>query len=99
MPPARYRVVTTDGAAERELRALSPVPQGRVRATLRELSRDYRAKGAKPLEGIPNTWTVRVNRLRIVFELDEAERTTRVTRIRPRPIAYDGIERPPRSRP
>ena len=98
MPPARYRVVTTDGA-ERELRILSPVPHGRVRATLHELSRDYRAKGAKPLEGIPNTWTVRVNRLRIVFELDEAERTTRVTRIRPRPIAYDGIERPPRSRP
>ena len=67
-----------------------------MRATLRELSRDYRAKGAKPLEGVPNTWTVRVNRLRIIFELDEAERIIHVTRIRPRPIAYEGIERPPR---
>ncbi len=97
--PQPYRVIRTEPARE-EYRALSPLPRREVKAALRAL-RLYgtSAPDTAPLEDVPNTWRVRVNRLRIVFELDEAEQIIRVTRIRPRPTAYEGIERPPRSRP
>ena len=96
--PRRYRVVLTD-AAEAERRSLSPHPKREIKQELRKLNEGTDRPNVKRLEGVANMWTVRVNRLRIVFELDEAERTIRVTRIRPRPTAYEGIERPPRSRP
>ena len=95
--PQPYRVIRTEPARE-EYRALSPLPRREVKAALCAL-RLYgtSAPDTAPLEDVPNTWRVRVNRLRIVFELDEAKRIIRVTRIRPRPTAYEGIERPPRS--
>ena len=93
--PRRYRVILTD-AAEAERHSLSPHPKREIKQELRKLNEGTDRPNVKPLEGVPDTWTVRVNRLRIVFELDEAERTIRVIRIRPRPTAYEGIERPPR---
>ena len=76
---------------------MSPRPRRDVKQELRKLNEGTDRPNVKQLEGVQNTWTVRVNRLRIIFELDEAERTIRVIRIRPRPTAYEGIERPPRS--
>lgn len=92
-----YRVTTTD-QAEDELAGLSPLRRRRVRATMRALADDYRAEGAKPLVNQPDLWGVRVGGMRIVFRLEKAERIIRVTRVRPRETAYDGIERPPRTR-
>ena len=96
--PRRYRVVLTD-AAEAERHSLSPHPKREIKQELRKLNEGTDRPNVKRLEGVANMWTVRVNRLRIVFEIDEAARTIRVTRIRPRPTAYEGIERPSRSRP
>ena len=93
--PSSYRVILTDEAKE-ERRALSPRPRRDVKFELRKLSEGTERPNVVPLEGIPDTWRVRVNRLRIIFELEEAERIIRVTRIRPRKTAYEGIERPPR---
>ena len=90
-----YRVITTD-AADQEYRRLSPEPRRYIKAAIRKLAYSTNDLDTKPLEGIPDTWRVRVNRLRIIFELEEAERIIRVTRIRPRKTAYEGIERPPR---
>ena len=94
--PRRYRVILTD-EAEAERSSLSPHPKREIKQELRKLNEGTDRPNVKPLEGVANTWRVRVNRLRIVFELDEDERIIRVTRIRPRPIAYEGIERPPRT--
>ena len=94
--PQRYRVILTD-QAQAERRALSPRPRRDVKQELRKLNEGTDRPNVKRLEGVQNTWTVRVNRLRIIFELDEAEQIIRVTRIRPRPTAYEGIERPPRT--
>ena len=93
--PRRYRVTLTD-AAEAEHLSLSPHPRREIKKELRKLNEGTDRPNVKPLEGVPNTWTVRVNRLRIVFELDKDERIIRVIRVRPRPTAYEGIERPPR---
>ena len=95
MPPL-YRVILTD-EARAEYRALSPHPKRRIKAEIRDLNEGTDRPNVAPLEGVANTWRVRVNRLRIVFEIDEAERIIQITRIRPRPTAYEGIERPPRS--
>ncbi len=92
-----YRVITTDQADD-ELAGLSPLRRRRVRAAMRALADDYRAEGAKPLVNQPDLWSVRVGGLRVVFRLERADRIVRVTRVRPRETAYDGIERPPRSR-
>lgn len=92
-----YRVILTD-AADEEYRRLSPVPRRRIKAALRKLAYTENDLDIGSLENAPDMWRVRVNRLRIVFELYEADRIVRVTRVRPRETAYDGIERPPRSR-
>ena len=94
--PQRYRVTLTD-AAEAERSSLSPHPKREIKQELRKLNEGTDRPNVKLLEGVPNTWTVRVNRLRIVFELEDDARIIRVIRIRPRPTAYEGIERPPRS--
>ena len=75
---------------------LSPRPRRDIKQELRKLNEGTDRPNVKRLEGVANMWSVRVNRLRIVFELDEDEHIIRVTRIRPRPTAYEGIERPPR---
>ena len=93
--PRRYRVILTD-AAEAEHRSLSPHPRREIKKELRKLNEGTDRPNVKSLEGVPDTWTVRVNRLRIVFELEDDARIIRVIRIRPRPTAYEGIERPPR---
>ena len=92
-----YRVTLTD-AADEEHRRLSPVPRQRIKAALRKLAYTENDLDIGSLENAPGMWRVRVNRLRIVFERYETERVIPVTRVRPRETAYDGIERPPRSR-
>ena len=94
--PRRYRVILTD-AAEAERNSLSPHPKREIKKELRKLNDGTDRPNVKPLEGVPDTWTVRVNRLRIVFELYRQAQIIQVIRIRPRPTAYEGIERPPRS--
>ena len=61
---------------------------------MRELQAGPTTGGGQELEGHPDVWSVRVDRWRIVYEVDREQRAMLVTRIRPRPTAYEGLERP-----
>ena len=61
---------------------------------MRDLGAGPTTGGGKELEGHPDVWSVRVDRWRIVYEVDREQRGMLVTRIRPRPTAYEGLERP-----
>ena len=52
--------------------------------------------GGAPLEGYEDVWRIRVGGLRVLYEVDRANREIRIIRVRPRPIAYEGYERPER---
>lgn len=47
-----------------------------------------------PLRGYEHVWRIRVGGLRVLYEVDRESREIRIIRVRPRPIAYEGYERP-----
>ena len=47
-----------------------------------------------PLRGYEDVWRVRVGGLRVLYEVDRENREILIIRVRPRPIAYEGYERP-----
>ena len=92
----RYRVIRSDEAIE-EIRRLSPDPRQRTHRAIRQLANGPHIPESQKLEGHDNLWRVRLGkRWRMVFELDEAERLIRITRVRRRRFAYLGLEQPPR---
>ena len=50
--------------------------------------------GGAPLQGYEHVWRIRVGGLRVLYEVDRENREIRIIRVRPRPIAYEGYERP-----
>ena len=48
-----------------------------------------------PLRGYENVWRIRLGGLRVLYEVDRENREILIIRVRPRPIAYEGYERPP----
>ena len=82
--------------ANRELAQLSPRPRREVKRVRRALSNGANVLGGAPLEGHEDVWRIRVGGLRVLYEVDRANREIRIIRVRPRPIAYEGYERPER---
>ncbi len=89
----RWRV-SRNPESEAEYQRLSPERRRKIKRAMRELEAGPTTSGAKELEGHPDVWSVRVDRWRIVYEIDWERRAMLVTRIRPRPTAYEGLERP-----
>ena len=50
--------------------------------------------GGAPLRGYEDVWRIRVGGLRVLYEVDRESREIQIIRVRPRPIAYEGYERP-----
>ena len=67
-------------AAQRQLRKLPPDATARLRGPILALARDPRPPGAVSLAGSP-FWRLRVGGLRIVYGIDEAERTIVILRV------------------
>jgi mRNA interferase RelE/StbE len=67
-------------AAQRQLRKLQPDATARLRGPILALARDPRPPGAVSLAGSP-FWRLRVGDLRIVYGIDEAERTIVILRV------------------
>ena len=67
-------------AAQRQLRKLPPDATARLRGPILALARDPRPPGAASLAG-SSFWRLRVGDLRIVYGIDEAERTIVILRV------------------
>ena len=67
-------------AAQRQLRKLPPDATARQRGPILALARDPRPPGAVALAGSP-FWRLRVGDLRIVYGIDEADRTIVILRV------------------
>lgn len=84
----RYQV-RLRGAAAKEYRGLSETIQQRVLEALLHLEQEPIPHGAKSLSGqLQGLHRIRVGDYRIVYQIDDADHTVSVVRIRPRGRAY-----------
>ena len=80
--------------AAAELRSLSVEPRRRAKWRARALRAGPDVPGAKKLEGHENLWRISFGRYRIVYQVDDSRRVSTIIRVRRRPTAYEGLERP-----
>ena len=97
-----YQVARKDEAQE-QIRRLSPGPRRSVNAVIRKLHAGPHLEDSKALRGFDTLWRVRVGRWRIIFDLNQPERTITILRVGPRKTVYEGLddllrEEPPRRR-
>lgn len=76
-------------AAERDLLALPPDVQRRIRPKIDALADNPRPHGVKKLKGEENTWRIRVGDYRVIYEIHDRILLVLVLRIRHRGSAYD----------
>ena len=50
--------------------------------------------GGAQLQGYEDVWRIHVGGLRVLYEVDRENREILIIRVRPRPISYEGYERP-----
>lgn len=83
-----YRVALT-ASAEKELHGLPAQILVRMMPRLERLATDPRPPGCKKLKGGDREWRIRVGAYRIVYEVDDADKTVDVTRIAHRREVYE----------
>ena len=74
--------------AQRDLRGLPPDVFERIIPAIRGLARAPRPKGCRKIVGSHSDWRLRVGDYRVVYEIDDAERTVRIMYVRHRRDAY-----------
>jgi len=79
---------TLSASAEKELSRLSTKAIARIVPRLELLAETPRPSGCKKLKGGDKEWRIRVGEYRIVYIIDDAEKTVDVTRIAQRRDAY-----------
>jgi mRNA interferase RelE/StbE len=84
---AMYRTEFLSSAAK-EFRNLEEEIKRRVVVAIDELVEKPRPKGVRKLRGHKQLYRIRVGSYRVVYELDDAARLIRVTRIRHRDEVY-----------
>lgn len=80
--------VYLEGAAERDLKRLPAEAFHRIVPHIRALADNPRPTGCRKLAGSESDWRLRVGDYRIIYEVDDAENTVRVFRVRHRREAY-----------
>jgi mRNA interferase RelE/StbE len=81
--------VLLSGQAERDLKRLPAEVFQRVIAAIRALAMNPRPHGCRKLQGSPrNDYRNRVGEHRIVYEIDDHQKTVRIMRVRHRRDAY-----------
>ena len=86
-----YRVVLTR-SAEKELDRLPDRTHDKIVAQLRKLEANPRLYGAEKLSGL-NAYKLRVGSYRIIFEIDDAQKSVRIVMVDDRKQVYDRLRR------
>ena len=76
-------------SAQKEIRDLDPAVLSRVMAALRRLAEDPRPPGCKKLVGSRDLWRLRVGDYRVIYRIDDTQRTVEVVVVRHRSAAYE----------
>jgi mRNA-degrading endonuclease RelE of RelBE toxin-antitoxin system len=86
--------VELSNSARRELRQLDDGSRQAAAELLEELAEDPALVHAIELRGKPDTWRARFHhdRYRMIYQISKGRRHIRVTRIRARPTAYEGMK-------
>lgn len=82
-----YRIEITH-TAHHQIRSLSHMNQRRVHEAIEKLAQDPRHFGVKKLSGEIDFYRVRVGENRVLFTINDAEKTIVVQRVMPRENAY-----------
>ena len=80
--------VYLERAAERDLKRLSAEDFHRIIPRIRALAENPRPPGCRRLVGSESDWRIWIGAYRVIYEIDEAEETVRVFRVRHRREAY-----------
>jgi mRNA interferase RelE/StbE len=78
-----YRILL-ERTAERDLGRLSAETHDRIIRAIQGLGRNPRPPGCRKLTGTENDWRIRVGDYRVVYDIDDAVRVVRVSRVRHR---------------
>ncbi|MBL7202198.1 MAG: type II toxin-antitoxin system RelE/ParE family toxin [Anaerolineae bacterium] len=80
--------VYLERAAERDLRKLPAETFHRIIPRIRALAETPRPPGCRKLTGSDSDWRIRIGEYRVIYEIDDAEKTVRIFRVRHRQEAY-----------
>ena len=75
--------------AKKELTDLPSEAIGRLLPKIRELAGNPRPAGCKKLHGYKDRWRIRVGNYRVVYAIDDRQKSVDVTRIAHRKDAYE----------
>lgn len=82
-----YRILLTSTAIK-ERKRIEVESRQRIDAALKRLGETARPPGAKKLTGGRNDWRIRVGQYRILYEIDDEDRTITIWRIAHRRELY-----------
>lgn len=74
--------------AEKDLRGLPATTFQRVLPQIESLATEPRPPGCRKLSGSDSDFRIRIGNYRVLYEIDDAERTVRILRVRHRSHAY-----------
>jgi mRNA interferase RelE/StbE len=80
--------VYVEKSAERDLKKLSAADFARIIPHLKDLATDARPVGSRKITGSERDWRIRVGTYRIIYQLDEKEKTVKILRVRHRREVY-----------
>ncbi|HXO19890.1 MAG TPA: type II toxin-antitoxin system RelE/ParE family toxin [Thermoanaerobaculia bacterium] len=75
-------------SASRELHQLEALLLRRIFPRIEALAREPRPEGCRKLHGEKNLWRIRIGDYRVIYDIDDRERTIDVTAVRHRRDAY-----------
>ena len=82
-------LVTFAASARKELKDLPPDVIARLLPKIRELARNPRPTGCKKLQGYKNRWRIRAGDYRVVYAINDTEKSVDITRIAHRKDVYE----------
>lgn len=85
-----YRVFV-ESNADKDLDTTEKESREKILDILRSLKIDPRPKGTKKLAGAADAWRIRVGNIRILYEIDDAQKEVRIYRIKKRDKVYKNI--------
>lgn len=80
--------ILLEASSEKDLKKLPDIDFKKVVIHLNALAYDPKPRGCRKITGSKRDWRIRVGDYRIIYELDEKEKTIRVMRVKHRREAY-----------
>jgi len=75
-------------SAEKDLNRLPPDIFPKVIRKIKSLAKNPKPAGCRKITGSKNDWRIRVGLYRVIYEVDEKEKSVRVMRVKHRKDAY-----------